>query len=86
MFSFLLSLTVATITGPTSVVSYDLVRDYSGQTFFDGWDFFGSWDNLTLGTSLVFIFSVLELTIKSFGRRRMVVEQKRCVHAGAGTR
>ncbi|KAG9218256.1 hypothetical protein CCMSSC00406_0005937 [Pleurotus cornucopiae] len=49
MFSFLLSLTVATITGPTSVVSYDLVRDYSGQTFFDGWDFFGSWDNLTLG-------------------------------------
>ncbi|KAF4563910.1 hypothetical protein EYR36_003155 [Pleurotus pulmonarius] len=49
MFSFLLSLTVATIAGPTSVVSYDLVRDYSGQTFFDGWDFFGSWDNLTLG-------------------------------------
>ncbi|ESK90838.1 glycoside hydrolase family 16 protein [Moniliophthora roreri MCA 2997] len=28
---------------------YDLVRDYSGPTFFDGWDFFGNWDNLTLG-------------------------------------
>ena len=31
------------------VVSYDLVRDYSGATFFDRWDFYGSWDNLTLG-------------------------------------
>jgi hypothetical protein len=30
-------------------VSYDLVRDYSGATFFDRWDFYGSWDNLTLG-------------------------------------
>ena len=30
--------------------SYDIVRDYSGSTFFDLWDFYGSWDNLTLGT------------------------------------
>ncbi|KAA1473066.1 hypothetical protein DENSPDRAFT_839490 [Dentipellis sp. KUC8613] len=29
--------------------SYDIVRDYSGQTFFDRWDFYGNWDNLTLG-------------------------------------
>ena len=29
--------------------SYDLVREYSGQTFLDRWDFYGSWDNLTLG-------------------------------------
>ncbi|KAF8480112.1 concanavalin A-like lectin/glucanase domain-containing protein [Russula ochroleuca] len=29
--------------------SYDLVREYSGPTFFDRWDFYGSWDNLTLG-------------------------------------
>jgi hypothetical protein len=28
---------------------YDVVRDYSGSTFFDGWDFYGSYDNLTLG-------------------------------------
>lgn len=28
---------------------YDMVRDYSGNTFFQGWDFYGSWDNLTLG-------------------------------------
>jgi hypothetical protein len=34
------------------VVSYDLVRDYSGTTFFDRWDFYGSWDNLTLGVSI----------------------------------
>jgi len=25
------------------------VRDYSGSTFFDRWDFYGSWDNLTHG-------------------------------------
>ncbi|KAG7098526.1 hypothetical protein E1B28_000465 [Marasmius oreades] len=31
------------------VSAYDLVRDYSGPTFFDDWDFYGSWDNLTLG-------------------------------------
>jgi hypothetical protein len=29
--------------------SYDLVREYSGLTFFDRWEFFGSWDNLTHG-------------------------------------
>lgn len=29
--------------------SYNIVRDYSGSTFFDRWDFYGSWDNLTLG-------------------------------------
>ncbi|KAH8825287.1 glycoside hydrolase family 16 protein [Flagelloscypha sp. PMI_526] len=29
--------------------SYDLVHDYSGLSFFDAWDFYGSWDNLTLG-------------------------------------
>jgi hypothetical protein len=33
----------------TLSASYDLVRDYSGTTFFDRWDFYGSWDNLTLG-------------------------------------
>ncbi|KAI0635303.1 concanavalin A-like lectin/glucanase domain-containing protein [Trametes polyzona] len=31
-----------------SSMGYDLVRDYSGQHFFDGWDFYGYWDNLTL--------------------------------------
>ncbi|RDB16079.1 putative glycosidase C21B10.07 [Hypsizygus marmoreus] len=31
------------------VWGYDLVRDYSGTSFFNGWDFYGSYDNLTLG-------------------------------------
>ncbi|KAF8137076.1 hypothetical protein EV363DRAFT_1394645 [Boletus edulis] len=30
-------------------VAYDIFRDYSGSTFFDGWDFYGSFDNLTWG-------------------------------------
>ncbi|KIK66646.1 glycoside hydrolase family 16 protein [Collybiopsis luxurians FD-317 M1] len=29
--------------------AYDLVREYSGITFFDDFDFYGYWDNLTLG-------------------------------------
>lgn len=29
--------------------AYDLVRAYEGATFFDNWDFYGSYDNLTLG-------------------------------------
>lgn len=33
----------------SSSTSYDLVRDYSGTTFFDRWDFYGNWDDLTLG-------------------------------------
>ncbi|KAI0674444.1 concanavalin A-like lectin/glucanase domain-containing protein [Trametes maxima] len=32
----------------SSAVGFDLVRDYSGKNFFDGWDFYGFWDNLTL--------------------------------------
>lgn len=31
------------------VASYDMVRDYSGLDFFSRWDFYGSYDNLTLG-------------------------------------
>ena len=30
--------------------AFDLVREYAGSTFFDRWDFYGYWDNLTLGT------------------------------------
>ncbi|GAA6017774.1 hypothetical protein JCM11491_004613 [Sporobolomyces phaffii] len=29
--------------------AYDLVKDYSGKTFFDGWEFYGHYDNLTNG-------------------------------------
>ncbi|KAI0047741.1 glycoside hydrolase family 16 protein [Auriscalpium vulgare] len=29
--------------------SYDVIREYYGSTFFDRWEFYGSWDNLTLG-------------------------------------
>ena len=32
--------------------AYELVREYSGPSFFDRWDFYGFWDNLTLGMSL----------------------------------
>ncbi len=32
----------------------DLLKDYSGATFFDEWDFYGGYDNLTLGALAAF--------------------------------
>ena len=31
--------------------SFKVVQDFSGSTFFDKWDFFGNYDNLTGGES-----------------------------------
>ncbi len=33
--------------------AYNLVREYSGSSFFDGWEFYGNYDNLTNGAHLV---------------------------------
>ncbi|KIM56725.1 glycoside hydrolase family 16 protein [Scleroderma citrinum Foug A] len=33
----------------STTLGYNIIRDYSGSTFFDGWDFYGAPDNLTLG-------------------------------------
>ena len=46
-----LALAMASIVAPS--VSYELLRDYSGQNFFNGWDYYGSWDNLTLSECCV---------------------------------
>ncbi|KAI0746933.1 concanavalin A-like lectin/glucanase domain-containing protein [Daedaleopsis nitida] len=32
----------------TPATAYNIARDFSGSHFFDGWDYYGSWDNLTL--------------------------------------
>ena len=31
-------------------IAYNLLEDFSGNTFFNTWDFYGNYDNLTLGT------------------------------------
>ncbi|KZV99657.1 hypothetical protein EXIGLDRAFT_640388 [Exidia glandulosa HHB12029] len=41
--------TIAAIVLQSSVHAFDLVREYQGDTFFDDWDFYGFWDNLTNG-------------------------------------
>ena len=43
-----LTLALAMAAALTPAVGYNLSRDYSGPSFFDGWDYYGSWDNLTL--------------------------------------
>ena len=30
-------------------IAYNLLEDFSGNTFFNTWDFYGNYDNLTLG-------------------------------------
>jgi hypothetical protein len=35
--------------------AYDFLRDYSGISFFDSWDFYNGWDNLTGGTCPVLL-------------------------------
>jgi len=39
-----------------SAATYNLADDYSGTTFFDHWDYYGKYDNLTLGLHLFFSF------------------------------
>ena len=36
---------------PHALAAYNLVREYSGSSFFSGWDFYGNYDNLTNGAS-----------------------------------
>ena len=38
----------------TPATAYNIARDYSGSHFFNGWDYYGSWDNLTLSEYLLF--------------------------------
>jgi hypothetical protein len=39
-----------------SLGAYNLVKDYSGQTFFDSWSYYGNYDNLTNGVSAAHLF------------------------------
>ncbi|KAK7464802.1 hypothetical protein VKT23_006008 [Stygiomarasmius scandens] len=32
--------------------SYDMIKEYAGSTFFDDWDFYGNFDNLTNGDAI----------------------------------
>ncbi|TFK89914.1 glycoside hydrolase family 16 protein [Polyporus arcularius HHB13444] len=43
-----MALSLAATPTVTPAVAYNIARDYSGTTFFDGWDYYGFWDNLTL--------------------------------------
>ncbi|TCD61817.1 hypothetical protein EIP91_007862 [Steccherinum ochraceum] len=45
MYRYLTAALLATVI-PSSF-GYNLVREHAGQNFFDGWNFYGGWDNLT---------------------------------------
>lgn len=50
--------------------NFTLVQDYSGDSFFDAWDFYGNYDNLTNGkrsiSSTCFLF-LIRMTFLSLG-------------------
>ncbi|KAI5474430.1 glycoside hydrolase family 16 protein [Pseudohyphozyma bogoriensis] len=37
---------------PSTQAAYSLTANFSGSTFFDGWDFYGNYDNLTNGDAI----------------------------------
>ncbi|RPD65657.1 hypothetical protein L226DRAFT_567136 [Lentinus tigrinus ALCF2SS1-7] len=43
-----MALSLAASPTATPAHAYNIARDYSGPSFFDGWDYYGFWDNLTL--------------------------------------
>ncbi|PCH44970.1 glycoside hydrolase family 16 protein [Wolfiporia cocos MD-104 SS10] len=49
----------------TIAACYEPLHDYSGDTFMDGWDFYGKWDNLTLG-------NVTYLTAEAAAEQKLV--------------
>jgi hypothetical protein len=49
MKSILSTLTLLSLTQLALAVNFTLVKDWSGNGFFDGWDFYGNYDNLTNG-------------------------------------
>ncbi|KAJ7676059.1 glycoside hydrolase family 16 protein [Mycena polygramma] len=46
-----------------AATTYDMVKQYSGLTFFDGWDFYGNYDNLTNG-DVIWVNSSVATTAK----------------------
>ena len=41
--------TLVSLASTTLAANFTLVQDYSGNGFFDAWDFYGNYDNLTNG-------------------------------------
>lgn len=59
-------ITIAVLLGLESVsaaTTYDMVKEYAGSTFFDGWDFYGHFDNLTNGDA-IFVDSTVAASSK----------------------
>jgi hypothetical protein len=44
--------------GVLAATTYDMVKEYSGATFFDDWNFYGKFDNLTNGDAIFVTSSV----------------------------
>jgi hypothetical protein len=49
--AFLLASLGVPLLPSVQAASFQVVQDFSGSTFFDKWDFFGNYDNLTGGES-----------------------------------
>lgn len=52
-------LPVLSVLQPAQATSYGLTRNYQGQNFFDGWNFYNKIDDLTHGNVMYVFFSFL---------------------------
>lgn len=61
MKSVLLPLTLVSLGQLALASNYTLLKDHSGTAFFDDWDFYGNYDNLTNGAHPVYFLPRLEV-------------------------
>src|SRR5258707_11352517 len=59
-----------------NAATFNLLDDFSGETFFEKWDFYGSYDNLTLGSAHVYSFPLNTRTNHSVLRGCELVRQE----------
>ena len=52
MHTLLSATTLVSFASAVLGANFSLVQDYSGSGFFDAWDFYGNYDNLTNGAYL----------------------------------
>jgi len=58
---------------------FNVVQDYSGPTFFEEWDFFGNYDNLTGGMRILQALAAVQAD--KFLRTRHLAQQRECSEA-----
>uniref|UniRef100_A0A0W0GAJ0 Putative glycoside hydrolase family 16 protein n=1 Tax=Moniliophthora roreri TaxID=221103 RepID=A0A0W0GAJ0_MONRR len=63
MRSYIAIAALAGLESVSAATTYNMVKEYAGSTFFEGWDFYGHFDNLTNGDA-IFVDSTVAASSK----------------------